>query len=86
MYSLQVANEDGKLVEIDTHDTCASAVEFMLAVWHEDDQPPAFAAVVGPTGCPAAILTNTRDGMVRVKRAGGSITTHAVTRAPLVTL
>jgi hypothetical protein len=87
MYSLQIPNPVGKLVEIDTHDTCESAVEFMLACWHEDDQPPAFARVASPEGQTAALLYPAlTPGVVRVLRKGGAVTFHQVAPLEPITL
>jgi hypothetical protein len=87
MYSLCVGSDSGRLDEIDTHDTCESAVEFMLAVWCEDTVRPAFACVLAPGGRVLAILRPARlPGIVRVLRKGGAVTHHAVDGSPLVTL
>jgi hypothetical protein len=83
MYSLCVGSDTGRLDEIDTHDTCEGAVEFMLAVWCEDTVRPAFACVLAPSGRVLVILRPTRSpDVVRVLRKGGAVTLHAVKDAP----
>jgi hypothetical protein len=87
MYSLLVADADGVLVQIDTHDTCESAVQFMLDCWYEDGQSPSLACVTGPDDRVVAIIRQSADPhSAAVIRKGGSVTFHAVKDAPLVTI